>query len=53
MDHQTRSGFLAILPRRRRLSDVSKPAVAKTRLSHVIIIGDHPPISVRPYYHTV
>ena len=51
--HWTRNDFLAIPTRRRRVFDVSKPAIGKTRLSYVIIIGDHSSISVRPYYLTV
>ena len=51
--HWTRNDFLAILTRCRQVSDVSKPAIGKTRLSYIIIIGDHSSISVRPYYLTV
>ena len=51
--HWTRNDFLAIPTRRRRVSNISKPAIGKTRLSYVIIIGDHSYISVRPFYHTV
>ena len=51
--HWTRNDFIAIPTRRRRVSDVSKPAIGKTRLSYIIIIGDHSSISVRPYYLTV
>ena len=51
--HWTRNDFLAIPTRRRRVSNVSKPAVGKTRLTYVIIIGDYSSISVRPHYLTV
>ena len=51
--HWTRNDFLAIPTRRRQVSDVSKPAIGKTHLSYVIIIGDPSFISVRPYYLTV
>ena len=51
--HWTRNDFLAIPTRCRRVSNVSKPAIGKTRLSYVIIIGDHSSIGVRPYCHTV
>ena len=46
--HWTRNDFLAIPTRCRRVSDVSKPAIGKTRLFYVIIIGGHLSISVRP-----
>ncbi|CAF4410957.1 unnamed protein product, partial [Rotaria magnacalcarata] len=42
-----------ILNRHRRIFDISKPTIAKTKLPHVIITADHPPISVRPYYRTI
>ncbi|CAF4081208.1 unnamed protein product, partial [Rotaria magnacalcarata] len=45
--------FFDILNRHRRIFDISKPTIAKTKLPHVIITADHPPISVRPYYRTI
>ncbi|CAF2925404.1 unnamed protein product [Rotaria sp. Silwood2] len=45
--------FFYIVTRHGRVFDVSKPTIAKTQLPHVIISGDHPPISVRPYYRTI
>ncbi|CAF2802509.1 unnamed protein product [Rotaria sp. Silwood2] len=53
IDEEEKNDFSAILNRYRRVFDVSKPTIAKTQLPHVIVTGDHVPISVRPYYRTI
>ncbi|CAF4626058.1 unnamed protein product, partial [Rotaria sp. Silwood2] len=45
--------FYNILQQHRDVFDLSKCTTAKTQLPHVISTGNHPPISVRPYYRTV
>lgn len=45
--------FSTILQRYRRVFDSSKHSIVKTKLPHVIITGDHSPISVRPYYRNI
>jgi hypothetical protein len=52
-DTKEKQVFSSILQRHRRVFDLSKHTIAKTQLPHVIVTGDHPPISVRPYYRTV
>ena len=52
-DLEERQVFSSILQRYRRVFDLSTHTVAKTQLPHVIVTGDHPPISTRPYYRTV
>jgi len=53
LDDQEKCEFLTIPQRHCRVFDLSKHTIAKTQLSHGIVTGDHPPISVRPYYRTV
>ncbi|CAF1483144.1 unnamed protein product [Rotaria sordida] len=52
-DKQEQNDFSTILQKNRYVFDMSKHTVAKTKLPHVIITGDHHPISVRPYYRTI
>lgn len=52
-DLQHRQDFLDILRRNKRSFDNSKMSRAATRIQHTINTGDHPPISVRPYYKTI
>ena len=52
-DAQQKSEFAAILHRHQRVFDLSSHSIAKTTIPHVIVTGDHPPISVRPYYRTL
>jgi hypothetical protein len=53
LDDQEKNEFLSILQQHRRVFDLSKHTIAKTQLPHIIITGNQPPISVRPYYRTV
>lgn len=48
-----RTAFTKILQKHRRVFDTSKHTIARTHLPHIIVTGDHPPVSVRPYYRTV
>ncbi|CAF1523718.1 unnamed protein product [Adineta ricciae] len=52
-DNSTRQTFPSILHNHRRVFDISKHSIADTKIRHVIITGDHAPISARPYYRTV
>ena len=53
IDPEAKQVFCTILQRHRRVFDLSKHSIAKTQIPHLIVTGDHPPISVRPYYRTV
>lgn len=53
VDDQVKQEFLTILRQHQRVFDSSKHTIAKTQLPHVIVTGDHPPISARPYYRTI
>ena len=52
-DPPAKTAFLNILHRHARVFDTSCHTIAKTSIPHAIVTGDHPPISVRPYYRTV
>ncbi|CAF5140136.1 unnamed protein product, partial [Rotaria sp. Silwood1] len=53
LDDKENLDFLTILRQHSRVFDSSKHSIAKTHLPHVIVTGDHPPITIRPYYRTV
>ncbi|CAF3652495.1 unnamed protein product [Rotaria sp. Silwood1] len=53
LDDKEKLDFLTILRQHSRVFDSSKHSIAKTHLPHVIVTGDHPPITIRPYYRTV
>ncbi|CAF1480231.1 unnamed protein product [Adineta ricciae] len=52
-DDATRQTFKPILQKHRRAFDLSTHSIADTTIPHVIITGDHPPVSARPYYRTI
>ena len=45
--------FLDLLHSHSDVFDTSHHSIAKTTIPHAIATGNHPPISVRPYYRTV
>ena len=52
-DPEEKQIFSTILQQHCNVFDLSKHTTAKTQLPHLIVTGDHPPISVRPYYRNV
>ncbi|CAF1497807.1 unnamed protein product [Adineta ricciae] len=52
-DDSIRQTFHPILQKHRRVFDLSEHTIADTKIPHIIITGDHPPVSARPYYRTI
>ncbi|CAF4871872.1 unnamed protein product, partial [Rotaria sp. Silwood2] len=52
-DSSAKQIFYNILQQHRHVFDLSKRITAKIQLPHVIVTGNHLPISVHPYYRTV
>ena len=52
-DSEEDQTFSTILQRYCNVFDLSKHTIAKTQLPHLIVTGNHPPISMYPYYCNV
>lgn len=52
-DSDAKQSFSTLLRKYSRVFDSSTHTIARTQLPHVIITGDHPPVSTHPYYRTV